>query len=72
MVDELQKLKQHLPKEYARILAQEFKCTVGTVYKTLDGKTTRLDIIQRAIEIAREQKQKKEKIMSDLKKIESD
>ena len=54
MEEELEKLKEYLPKGFTKILAAEFGVTDVTVSNSLLGKTKRYDIIKRAIEMARE------------------
>ena len=53
MNEELEKLKKYLPTGFTRILAREFEVTDVTVCNSLNGKTRRYDIIQRAIEMAK-------------------
>jgi predicted transcriptional regulator len=54
MEKELEKLKKHLPKGFTRTLAKEFGVTDVTISHALSGKHRRFDIIQRAVEMARE------------------
>jgi hypothetical protein len=54
MVEELEKLKTHLPKGYTLKLAKEFGVTQVTITHALMGKHHRFDIIARAVEMAKE------------------
>ncbi|MCL1937230.1 MAG: hypothetical protein FWF52_02405 [Candidatus Azobacteroides sp.] len=69
MVDEIKKIKKYLPKRYIQTLAEEFGCTGTTILNTLNGRTRRFDIIERAIELAREVKEKNQKILEELKEF---
>ena len=65
MNKELEKLRRYLPKGYNRTLAEQFGVTNVTVSNSLNGKTRRFDIIQAAIDLARET----QKTQQDLKKL---
>ena len=71
MHEELSKLKELLPRGYARTLAEEFKCTESTVHNTLNGKTNRFDIIKRAVEMAKESKQVIYEVSEIVKNIQA-
>lgn len=54
MNDDFETLKAHLPVGFTRVLAKEFGVTDVTISNSLNGKTKRFDIIERAIEMAKE------------------
>ena len=54
MGNEFNKIKKFLPVGYSKRLAKEFNVSEGTVIGALRNKNRRFDIIQRAIELARE------------------
>ena len=69
MNDELEKLKEYLPKGFTKILAKEFEVTDVTICNSLNGKNRRFDIIQRAIEMARETLKTKQNLKDLVEKL---
>ena len=54
LMENLKALRPLLPKGYTKIIANELGVTDVTVSNALQGKTRRFDIIERAIELAEE------------------
>lgn len=52
--ENLRKLRSELPRGYTKILAREFGISQMSITNALWGRTQRLDIVERAIEIAEE------------------
>ena len=69
MNEELEGLKKYLPKGFTRILAKEFGVTDVTVSNSLNGKTKRFDIIQRAIDMAKETLKTKQNLKEIVEKL---
>jgi hypothetical protein len=63
MEEELNKIKQYLPRGYCRLLANEFNVSDMTVSNALRGKNKHFNIILGAIKIAKANKS----IMNKLK-----
>lgn len=53
----LKKLRKQLPKGATRRLSEEFNAVPMTIINALNGRTRRFDIIDRAIEMAKEGQQ---------------
>jgi hypothetical protein len=70
MTNELKKLKQYLPKGYTLTLAKEFGVTNVTVSNSLCGKNKRFDIIQRAVEMAKETIKTKAELTEAIAELE--
>lgn len=59
--EELQKIKQWLPRGYARQIFNETGLSFMTIYSTMNGKINNQRVIDAAIQIAKEEKDKAEK-----------
>lgn len=56
VINNLKALRPLLPKGYTKIIAKDCGTTEVTVSNALQGKTRRFDIIERAIELAEDNK----------------
>lgn len=65
LMDNLRALRPLLPKGYTKLIAKDCDTTEVTVSNALQGKTKRFDIIERAIELAEENR----KIMLRLQDV---
>lgn len=59
--EELQKIKKWLPRGYARRIFSETGISFMTIYSTMNGKASNKQVLESAIVIAKEEKEKLEK-----------
>ncbi len=59
--EEREKIKAMLPRGYARRIFLETKISLATIYDTINGKSSNQVVIDAAIRIAAEEKEKVEK-----------
>ena len=64
--EDLQKSKQWLPRGYGRRIYNETGITFTTIYATMNGKTHNQRVIDTAIAIAKEEKEKNEKAKNEI------
>lgn len=64
--EDLQKIKQWLPRGYGRRIFDETGITFTTIYATMNGKTNNQKVIDLAIIIAKEEKEKAEKAKNEI------
>lgn len=65
-IKELQKIKQWLPRGYGRRIFDETGISFMTIYATMNGKTHNQKVIDAAIAIAKEEKEKAEKAKNEI------
>lgn len=63
---DLQKIKQWLPRGYAKRIFKETGISFMTIYSTINGKTHNQKVIDAAIAIAKEEKEKAEKAKNEI------
>jgi len=66
---QLKRIKQNLPKHYAKTIAEQTGKSEALVYKVLSGDINNVDILSKAIELAYENSLEKAKIMSKIDKL---
>ncbi|MGQ1890621.1 hypothetical protein ACT29H_09285 [Thermophagus sp. OGC60D27] len=66
---ELKKLRNELPRGYGRILSEITGKHFNAVYRALKGETNSPEIIQAAINLAKQEKEKKAKIQKQIKSL---
>lgn len=64
--EELEKIKQWLPRGYARRIFTETGISFMTIYATMNGKSNNKRVLNAAIVIAKEEKVKAEKAKSEV------
>lgn len=64
--EELQKIKQWLPRGYGRRIYNETGISFMTIYATMNGKTHNQKVIDVAIVIAKEEKERTEKARNEI------
>lgn len=64
--EELQKIKEWLPRGYARRIFLETGISFMTIYSTINGKTNNKVVLDAAIAIAKEEKEKMEKTKNEV------
>lgn len=67
--EDLQKIKQWLPRGYARRIYNETGISFMTIYATMNGKTNNREVIKAAIAIAKEEKEKAEKAKAEIETL---
>lgn len=64
--EELQKIKEWLPRGYAKRIFLETGISFMTIYATINGKTNNKTVLDLAIAIAKEEKERMEKTKSEI------
>jgi hypothetical protein len=67
--DELNTLKEKLPKGYRDVLASEFDCTTTFVDMVLSGTRRNLAMIKKAVELAKEHKKELENLSKEIEAL---
>lgn len=64
--EELQKIKKWLPRGYAKRISLETGISFVTIYDTINGKARNQTVLDAAIAIAKEEKERVENIQNEV------